>query len=245
MSDFLSGIFPVYTMQVDGLMYATNPLNITRTAYERSRSLTIGTTGEIHLDMDGRSQGKWIDVSYIGAHGVDIAGKLFVGLFSNIYPTMQGWDYLEMTNSGEFRFDPATDFICDSIKILDSAIMEVFNPVFLHGNMDNKISHLIIRGQLLLDTSQGSWEVWRNVSSELHVDEVVVDGTFHAGRLNLDKGWDSVTVGGSGFFTLQTGDFPVDRIGVASPSGRMTFLEPVYVHGHNGSHVQDMNIGKI
>ena len=181
------GILKSDQVQIDGILEFQTPLNITGQIRDNIERFAVG--GRLVLDAPSHSNNSWRGVSNVGIHSLVISGTILAGHLSITDIGHEGgMDNLEVQAGGVFKFQPASDFLCDNIDI--SGHMESFLPLVIDAHKrEQHDTYLKVgeSGRFVLDSLgqhiTGPWSGNSSIKGGTFISEA--DSTIQLGQVLL------------------------------------------------------------
>ena len=159
----------------------------------------------------------------------------------------EGIEEFSVGNSGTFTFTALGPAYMNGVAIAGRMYAQNYAEFKSKNGTGNKIDYFIIHypsGSLTLNNDaqpgyDGNGAIMENVTcSTLHVDNLIVDGTFTADTLDIGAGLESLSINGTFLFT-PCGDYSIHELWV---NGTMTSSLPLTLKGTNVERTHDFTI---
>lgn len=239
-------------LDIAGTVRINGTIELQKRDYSGKSLVTIANGGKFILDEYSPcvNSTKYSGTSQLLALNVTVNGLFHVGKMS-LGP---GWDNLMVGPSGDVAFIPAGHVKIDRIKIEGKFRTDTTTVIKSKTTATEEMEtfEILSSGSVELNcapdtetslTSNTSFAFERDHASQLFAKEVRIDGSFVTRKLYIGLGWDLLTIGTTGSFTVHPiGWFSFD---VFTVYGKLTSQARLEIQGKSSIYLARMHVGTL
>ena len=220
----------VNSIDISGTLTLTGIVNLFDLAGASNVKITVIQGGVFQILGNSGSSG--FKISQIGAGVVDVFGQFTAGL---VTPS-SGWNRLRVLRSGSMVVQFNEQLKTDTIVV--SGNLKILSVVNISGLTEERVETIIVEsgGMFSLNSRKDPG------ASVIRASEMLVNGTFSAGRVNPMEGWDQVSIFPQGSLIIELiSELRTDQLTV---SGNLEFLNNVSIRGYASERTRKVVVTK-
>ena len=240
----VSGELRIDKLIVEGKLFIEGPVTLRGFSTDTTQLISIAEGASFEIKQSAEfapSASEVTNVSTVMAERVIVNGMWSLKQLR----IFQGWKSLSVGRNGTFSFIASGDFPIGMVAVEGQLL--IGNSVVLKGKDSPLISSFTVGYSARVEFDMFGHTLndilSTNNTSKVLANVVDVKGTWQAKKLNIEPGWDSLTIGVSGLMQfLPTGELKMNTLTV---NGKLLIEGTVKFRGRNSTAIKTVTVGTL